>query len=45
MVSYHIEEYETIPRRDESNRLSGCVVRQAVARRGQHTQNNPGKTT
>jgi hypothetical protein len=43
MVTCHNEEYETILRRDESNVLSGCGLK--LASGGQHTQNDPGKTT
>jgi hypothetical protein len=45
MFNCHNKEYETILFRDESNVVSGCAVRLAVARRGQHTRNYPGKTT
>src|SRR5271169_6588453 len=34
MFTHHNEEYETILRRGESNLLSGCVLRLAVARGG-----------
>jgi hypothetical protein len=45
MVNCHNKKDETIPYGDESKHLSGCAVKVAVARRGQHTRNDPGKTT
>jgi len=45
MVNCHNKKDETIPYGDESKYLSGCAVKVAVARRGQHTRNDPGKTT